>query len=127
VACTRKEATCQSISDAQCQNARVPLDAITFQPQASGTASQQVEVTENDRPRILAVDESREEDVDGSTDWIEGKVASVLDEGEDGKGEREGERGEGRLVSRWVRFPRGGYGTLTVSAMPGTNMRTASA
>lgn len=57
-------------------------------------------MAENDGSRILRVDEFGEEDVERGADGIEGKVASIFGEGEEGKGDGEGKGGECGLRGR---------------------------
>ena len=62
-------------------------------------------MTQNHRAAVFRVDKLGEEDVERRADWVEGEVPRVLAEREEGKGDREGDGGKGRLQtddSAWI-------------------------
>lgn len=101
----------------------------TLQPHPARTPRQQIKVAQNRRPGILLVKELVEEEVDSRAEGVDGEVADVFCEVEDGKGEGEGEVSEGGLHDRHVSIgPRCKVSTqLTSNMIPGTNMTTANA
>lgn len=118
------------ISDAKHQHARVSIYAVTFEPQASSTTREQVEMAQDDGPRIFRVDKFGKEDVQWRADGVKRKVAGVFREGEQSEGDRKGEGGEGRLRCQGSGSVDGlepGSAVLTSMAMPGTNIATANA
>lgn len=62
-----------------------------------------------------------------SADGVEGKVPRVLGEGEEGEGDREGEGGEGGLQTSSLACSNEREKGRTSTAIPGTNIITASA
>lgn len=88
---------CERVTDSEDQDARVAIDAATFEPQATGTSGQEVEVTDNDRSCVFRIEKLGKEDVQGRSDRVQREEASVLDERKDSERERERERRKRRL------------------------------